>query len=296
MRNDSKINALISLLDDPDKQVYNLVREELMFIGQEVVPILEDAWDVSYDAFFQDRVENIIHEIHFDHLKEEFTAWGNDSDRSLLYGAYLISKYQYPDLNFEEIDNYVYRLWQDIWIEMNPKFTALEKVQLINQIFFKIHGFKGNRKNFYSPQNSYIHQVIEVKKGNPISLSLLYIELARRLKVPIYGVNLPQHFIMAHTSVPIEYLDKPKKKDVLFYINTFNNGSLFKEKDIHSFLKQLGVKAEERFFIPCDSVTIIERTLKNLAFSYTKAGEAHKVKELNELLSCINAEEIIEGF
>ena len=288
MHTDNKINALINLLDDPDKQVYDLVREELMYMGQEVVPILENAWDGSYDSFFQYRVENIIHEIHFEKLKEEFVTWRKNPERNLLYGAYLLSKYQYPDLTFEEVDSFMYRLWQDVWIEMNPKFTALEKVQLINEIFFGIHGFSGNRKNFYSPQNSYIHQVMEVKKGNPISLSLLYIELAKRLEIPIYGVNLPQHFIMAHTKVPIEFIGKPEKNDILFYINTFNNGSLFKEKDIQSFLDQLGIDAHESYFLPCSSITIIERSLKNLAFSYSKMGETEKVKELTELLSCLD--------
>src|SRR5690606_32919188 len=151
--------------------------------------------------------ENIIHEIHFEELKQQFVDWGRNPDRSLLYGAYLISKYQYPDVTYEEIEDFVAQLTQDIWIEMNPKYTALEKVKLINQIFFGIYGFAGNKKNFYSPQNSYIHQVIEVKKGNPISLSLLYVELAKRLKIPIYGVNLPQHFIMAYTTLPLKYLE-----------------------------------------------------------------------------------------
>lgn len=261
-----------------------------MDIGQEVVPILEDAWDFSYNAVFQDRVENIIHEIHFEELKQALIEWRDDPQKELLYGAYLVSKYQYPSIVFEDIEEQLAQLSQDIWIEMNPKFTALEKIKLINRIFFGIHGFSGNRKKFYSPQNSYIHQVLEMKKGNPISLSLIYLELANRLKIPVYGVNLPQHFVLAYTQLPIEYLEKPKREDILFYINTFNNGSLFKAKEIEKFLQQLKIESKEQYFLPCDSVSIIKRFIKNLAYSYSQIGDQRKVSELKELINCLAAD------
>src|SRR5690606_28796248 len=147
--------------------------------------------------------------------------------RSLLYGAYLIAKYQYPDINYDNLEKVVAQITQDVWIEMNPQLTALEKVKVINEIFFNVHGFSGNKKNFHSPQNSFINNVIDVKRGNPISLSLLYSEIATRVNVPIYGVNLPEHFVLAYTALPLDYIDQPSKEDVLFYINTFNKGSLF---------------------------------------------------------------------
>src|SRR5690606_32357549 len=129
--------------------------------------------------------------------------------------------------------------------------------------------------------------VIDVKKGNPISLALLYVEIASRLRIPIYGVNLPEHFVLAYTRLPIQYLDNVSKEDVLFYINTFNKGSLFEEKEIQTFLKQIQEPIKEQYFVPCDAVTMITRIINNLKFTYSKTGYCEKVDELEELLSCL---------
>lgn len=287
MSYNGKIQALINLLDDPDQQVFSVVKGELLDIGHQVVPLLEDAWDLSYDVTFQNRVEDIIHQIHFELVKDEIIKWKDNPERSLLYGAYLIAKYQYPEITYDSIESFVAQLTQDIWIEMNPNLTAMEKVRVINEIFFNVHGFSGNKKNFHSAQNSYINNVIEVKKGNPISLSLLYAEIASRVKVPIYGVNLPEHFVLAYTTMPIEFLGKVSKKDVLFYINTFNKGTLFEEKEISKFLNQLKVESHEEYFVPCNSVSVIKRILQNLINSYTKSGHFEKSTELEELMNCL---------
>lgn len=289
---DGKIQALINLLDDPDQQVFSVVKGELLHIGYEAVPMLEEAWDHSFDATFQYRVENIIHQINLEIIKDELLKWKNNPQRSILYGAYLIAKYQYPDISYESLEKVVAQITQDVWIEMSPNLTALEKVKVINEIFFNVHGFSGNKKNFHSPQNSFINNVIDVKRGNPISLSLLYSEIASRVQVPIYGVNLPEHFVLAYTSLPLDYLEHPSQKDVLFYINTFNKGSLFESNEISKFLSQLNVPSKPEYYIPCGSIGMIKRLLNNLIFSYSKVANIEKAEELKVLLECLEEQKV----
>ena len=88
----------------------------------------------------------------------------------------------------------------------------MEKVRVLNHIIFDVHGFSGNTANFHAPQNSYINNVLESKKGNPLSLSVLYAVIAQRLDVNIYGVNLPEHFILAYVE-DSHYLPVPAKKE-----------------------------------------------------------------------------------
>jgi regulator of sirC expression with transglutaminase-like and TPR domain len=172
---------------------------------------------------------------------------------------------------------------------LNSNLTALEKVKVINHIIFEVHGFSGNTTNFHAPQNSYINNVLESKKGNPLSLSILYAILAQSLNIPIYGVNLPEHFVLAyredHSVLPVQ-ASQPTR--VLFYINAFSKGSVFSRKEIDSFLKQLKLDPEPGYFEPCSNIDIIKRLIRNLIYSFEKLGYTDKMKELHTLLQSLN--------
>ena len=287
MVNAEKITALINLLDDPDQHVFSQVSEELQGIGPSVVPSLEEAWENSFNAVLQERIEQVIHQIQFQNVVRDLKDWKKDPSSNLLDAAVIIAHYQYADLDRSFIYNFIDQLTQDIWIEMNANYTALEKVGIMNKIFFEIYGFSGNKKNYYSPRNSYINNVLEARMGNPISLSLVYLEVAQRLKLPIYGINLAEHFVLAYTELPIEYLETVNKDSILFYINPFNKGTIFQYKDIEQFLSQLKLDVQEKFYLPCDQLTVVNRLLNNLIFCYNKAGYKDKVEEIKILKNCI---------
>ena len=226
-----ELNALISLLDDPDRDVFIQVRQKLMSIGTQVIPALESVWEQSFDTNIQTKVEEIIHNIQFNSTAEALKEWALTPEQNLLTGALLIAKYQYPDLNVDKIKRQIQQIRQDIWLELNDKLTALEQVKIINHILFEVHNFSGNTQNYHAPQNSYINNVLESKKGNPLSLSLIYLIVAQDLKIPIYGVNLPEHFVLCYKDVHQLMTVKTKRdeemiaKGILFYINPFSRGT-----------------------------------------------------------------------
>lgn len=289
MQSSQNIAALINLLDDPDQKIFDQISQELLNLGQEAVPFLEDAWENSFNAILQNRIEQVLHQIQYQAIVKGLQFWKKTEERSLLEGAILIAKYQYADLDEEYIHSFTDQLYQEIWLELNGNLTALEKAHVLNKIFFEINGFGGNKKNFHSPKNSFINNVLETKKGSPILLSLLYIAMAKRLKVPVYGVNLPEHFILAYTFLPIQFYDNVEFDDVLFYINPFNKGTIFQKKDIDTFLKQLKLEEKEEFYLPCDNLTLICQILKNLMFSYNRTGYLEKEAEIKLLLNILEA-------
>lgn len=289
LSDNSKIRALIELLDDPDEFVYSHVQRELILLGNDVVPILEDAWGSSLNNILQQRIENLIHEIQFSGVKADLEVWNKSQRLDLLDGALILASYQYPDLDIHEVERFFEQLVQEVWLELNPNYTALEKAKIVSRVIFQLYGFSGNRKNFHSPQNNFINHVIDTKKGNPLSLSLIYLIVARELKIPVYGVNLPEHFILAYTLLPEEFVDEFLKDDVLFYINPFNGGTIFNETEIKTFLGQLKIDEQEGFFLPCDNRTILQRLINNLIFCFGKAGVMEKVEELKQLLAIIRS-------
>lgn len=281
MLNDKEISSLIHLLDDPDEGIYLHVEEKLMTLGAPVIPPLEAAWEKSFDPFLQSRIENLIHKIQFEHIVHELDLWRLGGGFDLLQGLIIVNKYQYPDLDEQAIIRTMDEIKRDAWLEMMYNMNAVEKVRLLNNVFYNVHGFKGNTKNYHDPQNSFVGKVLETRKGNPILLAAIYAIIAQRLDIPIYGVNLPRHFILAYMDEHI----KDEDGGVLFYINAFNRGQIFGKHDVLSFLKQLNLPNDKQFFLPCDNFAIISRVLRNLQASYNQAGTMEKATEVERLLA-----------
>jgi len=287
MINPKEIESLVKLLDDPDKEISEHVEDKLLSYGTEVIEYLESVWEQSFDAVLQNRIEELIHKIQFTNVKHELELWYLGGAFDLLQGVIIINKYQYPDLDTQKIVNQIEEIKREVWLQMIYESSPVEKVKLINHILYGIYGFSGNTTNHQDPQNSYISQVLESKKGNQISLAVIYSVIAQKLDIPIYGVNLPQHFILGYVDESHEYKETDS---VLFYINAFNKGFIFGKRDVDSFLKQLNLKPEKTFYEPCKNEDIIRRILRNLIASYTKLGYDQKVKEVEELLFVMEKE------
>jgi len=284
MINLTEVNSLIRLLDDPDPEIYNHVHEKLLSYGSEAIEYLESAFEQAFDAVQQERIANLVHEIQFGIVKTDLQLWHQGGAFDLLQGILIINRYQYPDLDEQKIINHIEAIKRDIWIQMINEASPVEQVKLINHVFYHIYGFSGNTANHQDPQNSYLSQVIETKKGNQILLAIIYSVIAQKLDIPVYGVNLPQHFILA-------YMDESKGSDfesgILFYINAFNKGFIFGRRDVDMFLKQLNLSFDKQFYEPCSNTEIIKRVLRNLISSYEHLGSQEKVDELNVLLGIL---------
>lgn len=284
MINEAEINSLIRLLDDPDREIFEHVHEKLLSYGPNAITYLENAWEQAFDPIQQERIADLVHEIQFGLVKTDLELWHHGGAFDLLQGVLIINKYQYPDLDEQKIINQIEAIKRDIWMQMMFEGSPAEQVKLINHVLYNIYGFSGNTTNHQDPQNSYLSQVLESKKGNQISLAIIYSIVAQKLDIPVFGVNLPQHFILA-------YMDETAKNEfesgILFYINAFNKGFIFGRRDVDMFLKQLNLKIDKQFYEPCSNTDIVRRILRNLISAYENLGSTEKVSELNELLAIL---------
>lgn len=285
MINQTEVKSLIRLLDDPDQEIYNHVHDKLLSYGSEAIAFLESAFEEAFDAIQQERIANLVHEIQFGILKTDLKLWYQSGAFDLLQGIIIVNRYQYPDLDEQKLINQIEEIKRDVWVQMMNEASPVEQVKLINHVFYHLHGFSGNTTNHQDPQNSYLSQVLESKKGNQILLASIYSIVAQKLDIPVYGVNLPQHFILA-------YMDESRQSEfengVMFYINAFNKGFIFGRRDVDMFLKQLNLNFDKQFYEPCSNTDIVRRILRNLISSYEHLGSLDKVAELNELLAILN--------
>lgn len=282
-----EIMAMISLLDDTDSEVINTVTGNLLKQGPDVIPELERAWEGSPSEKVQTRLENLIQEIQFNGVKNDLRHWVNSGAEYILEGAFHIARFQFPEISMGKVNEQIESIRKDVWIEINSNLTALEKVKILNYIVFDLHKFTRNNNDFYAPQNSYINQVIETRKGNPISLAIIYLSVAHKLGLPIYGVNLPKNFILAYKD-EFRLHDAPdESEDILFYINPYNKGAVLGRREIDYFLSQQQLKPHPSFYVPCSNIDIVVRLINNLLLSFEKLGYTQKITRMKELLRVI---------
>lgn len=283
-----ELMALMHLLDEPNEDIFQAIHDRIFAHGVEAIPVLEATWENSFDPVTQHRIEELIHQIQFDELKKDLKSWAEFGHHDLMQGAILVARYQYPDLDEDAIIKRIGLISQDVWLELNQNLTGLEKVKVINHILFDIHKLAGNMTNINAAENFYINNLLDSKKGSPLILGIIYISIAQGLKIPIYGVDLPRHFILAYTDeILVSPGDNPEG-DVLFYINPFNKGAVFTKHEIDLFIKQLKIESKESYFSPCDNKIIIRRMMNELINIYDQTGNPVKRDEMTDLLSVID--------
>jgi regulator of sirC expression with transglutaminase-like and TPR domain len=207
-------------------------------------------------------------------------SWKSGGGTDLLFGAYLVARFQYPELQFEQLNEKIEKIKKDIWLELNNDLTALEKVKVINYFLYDIHKFDKSLKKAHTPQLYLLNHVMDTYKGSPVMLGLIYAELARRLNLPIYGVNLPRNFVLCYYDP--EYHEDPN--NILFYINPSDKGNVLGLKELKHFLRHLKIEEKEFYFTPCSGTDVIERLIINLQYAYQRSGQPEKAQALKNLL------------
>jgi len=274
---ESELKALVSLLDDEDAQIVSHIEEKILSLGTTIIPYLEQEWENNFNAQVQRRIEELIHALQYELLKERILKWYASDEQDLLEGMWLVATYQYPDLELLKLKQDLEQIYYETWLEFKPDLYPFDEIKVINSVLFNKLKFGANTKNFHSPGNSMINIVLESHKGNPLTLCVIYMLVAQKLKLPVYGVNLPNLFVLTYKH----------EKQAQFYINAFNKGLIFSKQDIETYVNELHLAPQDSFFDPCPNLDIIRRVFRNLIMSFDKMGEHAKAEEVKELLLLI---------
>lgn len=137
------------------------------------------------------------------------------------------------------------------------------RLEILRHYIYEDLGFQGNMENYYIPENSYLNNVIRTKKGIPVSLALLILLISRRASLPLYGVNLPGHFIVKYST-----------DNFKIYMDPFNNGTLLSEEECFQFLSWQGIDPFPAYLSRTPPSSIIIRMYRNLINHFANEGEA----------------------
>lgn len=283
---DKRVKALVKLLEDPNEVVFQAVRKALQKEDKHALPLLEEAWELTDDETFRQRLDDIIHYIQLSTVRLDLKEWMDNGADDLLYGSFLIAKYRYADLLYATINERVNSLWREIRHDIKNCKTPLDRIKCINETLFDKHGYIRNNANPTSHRNNYINDVIDSHKGNHITMSILYSALCRRLNIPVRCVSLPRIVILCYLDESAIYdEDITDPSSVLFYINTICKGAVLCKNEIDIFLDQQNINKELRYYLPCTNVEVMRRLLNNLSYTYDMIGNGETVREIQGLLN-----------
>lgn len=280
MQENKEISALFHLIDDPDEEVFNTVSERIVSLGRAIIPNLENLWETTPDEGVQERIEMLIHKLHFRDLVNDLTAWKNGR-AELLQGAMLVARYRYPEMNATLTLQEMEKIRRNIWLELNSYLTPLEQVNVITGILYSYYKLKGNEVAYDIQEDFLINKVIEQKKGNAITNGILYLVICELLDIPVRSINIPKQFILGYFDVDYNFPnpERQKSEKINFYIDPLN-GQIYSHKDVENYFKRISVPPTPSYFKQLSNRRIIQHLLEEFSKCFSDDRNLYKKNDL----------------
>lgn len=289
MQETKELNALFTLIDDPDEEVYSTVSERIVRYGKPIIPNLEHLWETTPNEDTQERIEMIIHRLHFTDLLNDLTEWSNSAHHDLLFGALLVSKFQYPDLQTAPVVQEIERIRRNVWLELNSFLTPLEQANVLSSIIYNYYNLKGVEVNYTNPDDFSIHKVLESKKGNKLINGIIYQLLCEKLEINARMINIPKQCILAFYASEFDHSQATAnpQEQIHFFVDA-TTGQAFSHQDIESYFSKIGVSANPSYFRPLPNKRIIRELLQEIAQCFSSPEKIYKKEELRELIELLD--------
>ncbi|MBC8042352.1 MAG: hypothetical protein IAF08_02795 [Rhizobacter sp.] len=279
-----ELEAMISLIDDDDETVFNAVSKRLLDVilsdRPEAAELMRQMVGKKGAAseLASERIDRFIDDVQFQKLAPQFR-------RTLLDGpsledlGFLIAQIGYPDADISKCKRELQRLERELKTNFfTPSSSEMDKVFMLSVLLFEKEGYRGNSSDYYDPDNSYLNRVIERKMGIPISLGAIYLMLAERLRLPVYGINMPAHFMLKYETAQQE-----------LFIDPFGQGRVMEKEDCIRFLKNAGYGYVDQYLARASTIEIAVRMMNNLRNSYSELGKPQKSELVEQYLNLIRS-------
>ena len=208
-------------------------------------------------------------------LKELLNRSREDGDMDLEMGAFLIARgVEEPEVVPEDLTVQLDALAKPLARAIKYAGGDPEsRLNLFRFYMFDKLGFQGNTADYYDPRNSFITSLLRTGKGIPVTISVLCILIARRVGLPVSGVNMPGHFLLTF-----------QEGDLVAYMDPFNSGAILSHEECLQFLTRQNLPSDPAYLRIADSMTILKRMYRNLIHIHSSRGNREEERQLRRHL------------
>ncbi|MCF7763586.1 MAG: transglutaminase-like domain-containing protein [Verrucomicrobia bacterium] len=250
--------ALVKLLGDDDESVVQSIRDTIFSYGAGAQSWLEP-YLLDNDPRVRSRVRQVVHELGRKAADTEFLSFciGSGEDLDIEQGEWLLARTRHPEINTAGYQAVIDSFAADLQREIDPASGAEGILATINNYLFERQGFFGNEEEYYDPENSYLNSVMDRRTGNPVSLCLIYLFVARRLKLPAVGIGMPGHFLLRF-----------QFSTGAVFVDAFNGGRILSKADCVKHLTSSNHGFLEAYLAPISPRRTLLRVCSNLHHIY----------------------------
>lgn len=288
MCNTKELKALLSLIDDPQHEIFDAVSNRLIELGIETIPHLEYLWEDTYCTTTQEKIEEVIHKIQFADLQNQVSQWSGNTYHDLLVGSILAAKYQYPQLNTTHLLEDIEKVRRTIWLELNDYLTPLEKANIMNKMLYGYYKVQGNQLTYNNADDFFINKVLQRKQGNAVSLGILYQILVDLLDINASLISIPKQMIIAYYDSEFYPCQSQENHipNIQFYVDAYT-GNSYSYSDIEKYLQRHNLLPELHYFKPICHKKLIQILLQEVSKCYYNPQQLYKQQEVETLCNLL---------
>ena len=272
VKQDPKWSYVRRLLDDDNPIVQKAIAKELTHSPKEGVAFLEQVIREP-DHLLAKHAHNLLSELGWVDGVAGFLRFIDSQRYELESGWFLLDRTVSPTFDVSSSTLFLDSLADRARELLLPPHTPKEMCSVLNRVLFHEFGFRGARKDFADPQNSFLHRVLERRRGLPITLSVVYILVARRIGFEIDPIGLPGRFMVGCFSET-----KP------FYIDVWSGGKFLEIEQMADFLDDSSIEDSGSLLLPVTVAETLTRGCRNLVQQYGKQGDADNARLFNKFV------------
>jgi regulator of sirC expression with transglutaminase-like and TPR domain len=272
----ARIDALIRLLGDENPRICSVAWENLEKIGDAALPVVRQATRDAPDARVQAQCARFLKEWRRREALRRWVEFCRSGKLGLEEGAFLIAQTEFPEAELDTYRRMLDGFAESLRGRLASARTVDEAVAAVSRLLFEELGFRGNDEDYYSPDNSYLNRVLDLKRGIPISLASVFLLVARRVQVPVCGVGLPQHFVLKYRGAAGEV-----------FVDTFRGGKLLGVRECVRFLSNAHIPFLEDYLRAVSDAEMLTRMLGNLLKIYLSQDDQRRSDRISAMLKLL---------
>jgi regulator of sirC expression with transglutaminase-like and TPR domain len=271
---------MIVLLEDPDPEIHLSVADHMAKLGESAVPIIDEFRAKNRNQAIAKILSTVLHKITFPSIEQDFLTMLDLGLRDLYdleKAMFLLSRIADPTLRTENYSRRLSTMSQEMWADTHFAESGLDESRIALDYIFSRYGLKGPEGERHSSSNIYIHNVLDTKRGIPLSLALVTLFVTNRINIPLLGINFPFHFLLA-----------TDRDGTILYFDPTNAERLLTRSECDQFLQLNGLIPSDSYYSVASPTDMLARSMRNLLAAYQEENDTVRFHNVKIMLEHLN--------